>query len=179
MGWRNYRCWQARRSQVKNGGWKGTSNSAHVKGPNRTFLLVIALFRTRSYELCLSLSSSAGRGGYIEYHLYDVNHMSPIGSWKRAWKYACVKAGVRCRWHDLRHTFISRLAENPTVSEETIRALAGHVSKQLLQRYSHIRNYAKEAAISGLENDEAANSEAEADKRRAQNRAQSPANRLN
>jgi hypothetical protein len=53
--------------------------------------------------------------------------------------------------------------------------LAGHVSKQMLQRYSHIRIYAKEAAISCLENDETANSEAEADKLRAQ----SAVNRLN
>jgi integrase len=29
------------------------------------------------------------------------------------------------RRHDLRHTFITRLAENPNVSEETIRSLAG------------------------------------------------------
>jgi hypothetical protein len=37
------------------------------------------------------------------------------------------------------------------VSEETIRALAGHVSKQMLQRYSHIRAQAKRDAISALE----------------------------
>jgi len=48
-------------------------------------------------------------------------------------------------------TFITRLAENPNVSEETIRALAGHVSKRMLERYSHIRLAAKEAAIAGLE----------------------------
>jgi integrase len=38
--------------------------------------------------------------------------------------------------HDLRHTFVSRLAENPTGSEETIKALAGHVSKRMLERFS-------------------------------------------
>ena len=54
------------------------------------------------------------------------------------------------RWHDLRHTFISRLAENPAVSEQTIKALAGHVSKQMLERYSHIRTHAKEQAIAAL-----------------------------
>jgi hypothetical protein len=30
--------------------------------------------------------------------------------------------GVHSRWHDLRHTFVSRLAENLAVSEETIRS---------------------------------------------------------
>jgi integrase len=58
---------------------------------------------------------------------------------------------IRYRWHDLRHTFISRLAENPNVSEQTIRALAGHVSRQVLERFGHIRSQAKQAAIRGLE----------------------------
>lgn len=93
----------------------------------------------------------ACRGGYPNHHLYEVDLSRPVGSWKRAWKYVCAKAGVRYRWHDLRHTFVSRLAENPHVSEETIRALAGHVSKQMLQRYSHIRTHAKQAAIAALE----------------------------
>jgi len=30
------------------------------------------------------------------------------------------------------------LAENPAVSEETIRALAGRVSRKMLERYNHI-----------------------------------------
>jgi hypothetical protein len=32
-------------------------------------------------------------------------------------------AGVRYRWHDLRHTFISHLAENPNVSEATLKSV--------------------------------------------------------
>src|SRR5215469_8390014 len=55
------------------------------------------------------------------------------------------------RTHDMRHTFIARLAENPNVSEQTIRALAVHVSRQMLERYSHIRSEAKQAAIQALE----------------------------
>ena len=97
---------------------------------------------------------------------------------ERAWKYACRRSGVAYRWHDLRHTFVSRLAENPAVSEETIRALAGHVSKQMLQRYSHIRIHAKEAAIFGLEGAEIGDSVPEDVAERAKNWAQSPTNRL-
>jgi integrase len=74
----------------------------------------------------------------------------PIDSWKRAWHTALKAAGVKYRWHDLRHTFITRLAENPAVSEQTIRALAGHVSKLMLERYSHIRGEAKREAIAAL-----------------------------
>ena len=91
--------------------------------------------------------AGAKRAAYI--HNIDLNR--PIGQWKKAWTLACKSAGVSYRWHDCRHTFINRLAENPQVSEETIRALAGHVSKKMPERYSHIRISAKQAAISSLE----------------------------
>lgn len=58
---------------------------------------------------------------------------------------------MKYRWHDLRHTFVSRLAENPNVSEQTIREMAGHVSKEMMQRYSHIRIEAKKEAIGSME----------------------------
>ena len=75
----------------------------------------------------------------------------PIGEWKKTWDRLRRAAKVDYRWHDLRHTFITRLAENPSVSEETIKALAGHVSRRMLERYSHIRTRAKEDAIRTLE----------------------------
>jgi len=83
--------------------------------------------------------------------MWGVDLSRPIGSWRKAWLVACKEAKVRYRWHDLRHTFVSRLAENPIVSEQTIRALAGHVSRQMLEPYSHIRSQAKQAAIQALE----------------------------
>ena len=83
--------------------------------------------------------------------LYDVDLNRPMGSWRKAWRMAWKSAGARYRPHDMRHTFISRLAENPNVSEQTIKALAGHVSRQMLERYSHIRSQAKQAAIQTLE----------------------------
>ena len=81
----------------------------------------------------------------------DVALNRPIESWHRAWRSALKNAGLEYRWHDLRHTFVTRLAENPEISEQTIRALAGHVSQQMLQRYSHIRRQAKQDAIIALE----------------------------
>jgi integrase len=57
--------------------------------------------------------------------------------------------GVRCRLHDLRHTFATRLAENG-VSESTMRALMGHMSRALLERYSHIRMAAKRDAVADI-----------------------------
>ncbi|HEY2458664.1 MAG TPA: tyrosine-type recombinase/integrase, partial [Candidatus Acidoferrum sp.] len=83
--------------------------------------------------------------------VYDVDLSRQMGSWRKAWLGACKHACVRYRWHDLRHTFVSRLAENANVSEQTIRSLAGHVSRQMLEHYSHIRSFAKQAAIRCLE----------------------------
>ena len=83
--------------------------------------------------------------------MLDIDLTRPMGSWRKAWLEACKRAGVRYRWHDLRHSFVTRLAERPDVSEQTIRALAGHVSNQMLQRYSPIRSRAKQAAIRTLE----------------------------
>lgn len=91
-------------------------------------------------------------------------------SWKSARKRNRSDAGVSDRWHDLLHTLISRLAENPNVSEETIRALAGHLSRQMLSRYAHIRVQAKRAAIATLEADENGDFEAKS----PQNPPQSP-----
>jgi len=83
--------------------------------------------------------------------VYDVDFSRRGSGGKSAWKATCRAAGLRYRWHDLRHTFVSRLAENPGVSEQTIMALAGHVSKSMLARYSHIRQAAKQGAIDAVE----------------------------
>jgi integrase len=84
-------------------------------------------------------------------HRSGIDLNRPIGSWKKAWRDIRKTACLNYRWHDCRHTFISRLAENPAVSEQTIMTLAGHVSKAMLGRYSHIRSQAKQAAITALE----------------------------
>ena len=55
---------------------------------------------------------------------------------------------VSCRFHDLRHTFISRLAESQA-SDSTVMALAGHVSRKMMERYSHIRMEAKRMNADG------------------------------
>jgi integrase len=97
--------------------------------------------------------------------IWGVQLDEPMGEWKKTWERVRASTGLSYRWHDLRHTFITRLAENPSVSEETIRALAGHVSRRMLENYSHIRTRAKEDAIRSLESEEG----------RAQNWAQSAA----
>lgn len=84
----------------------------------------------------------------VEMHNVDLNR--PMSSWQTAWRTAQKNANVSYRWHDLRHTFVTRLCENPAVSEQTIRDLVGHVSEQMLKRYSHIRREVGRGAIRAL-----------------------------
>jgi integrase len=75
-----------------------------------------------------------------------------VTSLKTAWKTMRTNAKVKGRWHDNRHTLITELAESGA-GDETIMEIAGHVDRQMLRHYSHIRMTAKrsalEAAIAG------------------------------
>jgi len=66
-----------------------------------------------------------------------------------AWDELRKDTGVRCRLHDLRHTYATKLAENG-VPESTMLALLGHMSRTMLERYSHIRMAAKREAAAGV-----------------------------
>ena len=61
------------------------------------------------------------------------------------------KAKVKGRWHDHRHTLITDLAESGA-GDQTIMDIAGHVSKNMLKHYSHIRMQAKREALESLVN---------------------------
>jgi integrase len=74
----------------------------------------------------------------------------PVVSLKTAWRNVRTKAGVKGRWHDNRHTFITDLAESGEAGDETIRDMAGHVSRQMLKHYSHISMEAKRRAVESL-----------------------------
>jgi integrase len=73
----------------------------------------------------------------------------PVTDVKHGWETLRDLAKVSCRLHDLRHTFATRLAENG-VPESTMLALMGHMSRAMLERYSHIRMAAKRDAVSGV-----------------------------
>jgi integrase len=66
-----------------------------------------------------------------------------------AWDELRKDTGIRCRLHDLRHTYATKLAENG-VPESTMLALMGHMSRAMLERYSHIRMAAKRQAAAGV-----------------------------
>lgn len=66
----------------------------------------------------------------------------PVTTLKTAWNNVRKNAKVKGRWHDHRHTMITDLAENGA-GDQTIMDIAGHVSKNMLKHYSHIRMEAK------------------------------------
>jgi integrase len=72
-----------------------------------------------------------------------------VTSFKTAWNNVHRKAKVIGRWHDNRHTLITELAE-VGAGEETICEIAGHVDRQMIRHYSHIRMQAKRVALEAI-----------------------------
>jgi integrase len=70
-------------------------------------------------------------------------------SMKTVWNSIRAEAKVDCRLHDLRHTALTKMAE-AGVPESVMLALAGHMSRAMLERYSHIRMGAKRVAVEAL-----------------------------
>ncbi len=73
----------------------------------------------------------------------------PITDITSAWDTLRKAAQVRCRLHDLRHTAATKMAE-AGVPESTMLSLIGHMSRAMLERYSHIRLAAKREAVEAL-----------------------------
>jgi integrase len=92
----------------------------------------------------------------LDWHLFPfsnrvrpVDPMRPATTIKTAWESVRLTAKVDCRFHDLRHTALTKMAE-ANVPESTMMALAGHMSRAMLERYSHIRMAAKREAVESL-----------------------------
>jgi integrase len=79
-----------------------------------------------------------------------VDPVAPQKSWRSAWRSLRKAASLPAlRFHDLRHHAITELAEGQA-SDATIMAIAGHVSRQMLEHYSHVRMDLKRKALDGL-----------------------------
>jgi integrase len=73
----------------------------------------------------------------------------PATTIRTYWETVRARAGLDCRFHDLRHTVATKMAE-AGVPESTMLALMGHMSRKMLERYSHIRMAAKREAVESL-----------------------------
>lgn len=75
----------------------------------------------------------------------------PMVSWRSGWRTLTTNAGLKgLRFHDMRHHSITKLAE-AGVPDQTLMSIAGHVSKAMLDHYSHVRLQAKRVAVEALD----------------------------
>jgi integrase len=86
----------------------------------------------------------------------------PVTTLRTAWTKVRKNAKVVGRWHDNRHTLVTELAGSGA-GDEVIMSIAGHVSRAMLSRYSHVRMEAKRRALDEI----AARQRAADDKRKA------------
>ncbi len=103
---------------------------------NEEALKVLAGWRAQAIELD-GLVFPARNGGQFD-------------NVRKSWAGVLSDAGItRFRWHDLRHTFASRLVMCG-IDLNTVRELLGHASYQMTLRYAHLAPEHKAAAVARL-----------------------------
>lgn len=97
-----------------------------------------------------SLLELRREGRSAEYVFINPETGKPYADLKKAFGTACRLAGiVGLRWHDLRHTFGTRVAESGC-SEATIADMMGHSDPATTRRYTHATDRAKQAAVEAV-----------------------------
>jgi len=83
---------------------------------------------------------------------YDSDPNKPIGRWKEAWEAAKLRAGIRCRFHDLRHTGCTRMLEGgvPFSVVAEIMGWSPSTTVRMAKRYGHIGQSAQRQAVALL-----------------------------
>lgn len=84
--------------------------------------------------------------------VYRTDPTKPIGRWKEAWEAARTRAGVQCRFHDLRHTGCTRMLEAGTPFP-VLAALMGWspaTTVRMAKRYGHIGDGALRRAVESI-----------------------------
>ncbi len=95
------------------------------------------------YELNI-LREMDGQSPYI---FFNSETGKPYVDMKKGFKAACRRGEIKgLRFHDLRHTFATRLVEKG-VDIETVRDLLGHHSITVTQRYTHSNDDRKRKAV--------------------------------
>lgn len=95
-----------------------------------------------------------GAGGdKFEVCVFDVDPTHSINSWKEAWESAKEKAGVVIRFHDLRHTCVTRMLEGgvPLSVVASILGWSAATTARMAKRYGHIGQVAQRQAVAVLD----------------------------
>jgi integrase len=96
-----------------------------------------------------SLRKETARGAGRDAARSALNAGLGIKAAKSAWRNAALPF-IGFRFHDLRHQAITELSE-AGVSDATLMSMAGHLTREMLEHYSHVRMTAKREAASKLE----------------------------
>ena len=125
-----------------------TEAGARVIPLNRDAVVALGELRDRAEKL------SAAESEHYVFPACESGHIQPdipMKGWRTAWRSLTREAGLAgLRFHDLRHHAITELAERG-LGDQTIMSIAGHVSRAMLDHYSHIRLDAKRRALESLE----------------------------
>jgi integrase len=83
---------------------------------------------------------------------YDTDPSKPVGDWKEGWEAAKKRAGVTCRFHDLRHTGCTRMLEAgvPFSVVSEIMGWSASTAVRMMKRYGHIGQSARRDAVDKL-----------------------------
>ena len=107
------------------------------------------------FRLLLERASTLGVSGPDSYVFPACEHSHidaarPQKTWRMSWRKLTRAADLTgLRFHDLRHQCITELLE-AGAPEAAVLSIAGHVSRKMMEHYSHIRMEAKRKAIEGL-----------------------------
>lgn len=135
-----------------------TINPEGAKNPNRIRTIELNEIALGACKEALAVAEKKG-SILPEHYVFPWRHKSthkfhpdrPCESFRSQWEQMLDFAGIKnLRLYDLRHTAITRLCEDPNVSEEVIESIAGHITHQMKKRYCHVRVEARRAALAGL-----------------------------
>jgi integrase len=128
------------------------SDSKSEAGKRRIPLIPDAML---GYRILLERAIKLGIAGpqFYVFPACEHSHIDgtrPQKTWRTSWRNLTRAAGLRgLRFHDLRHQCITELLE-AGAAEAAVLSIAGHVSRKMMEHYSHIRMQAKRKALDGL-----------------------------
>jgi integrase len=79
-----------------------------------------------------------------------VDPTRPMAGWRSAWRSILREAGIKARFHDLRHTAVTTMTE-AGLPDHTIMAQVGHLSPAMVKHYSHTRREALNQCAAALQ----------------------------
>jgi integrase len=82
---------------------------------------------------------------------HKLDRTKPASKWDTSWRALRDAAGLPGLWfHDLRHTVVTRLLEAGE-PDHVVESITGHLSRRMLEHYSHIRLQAQKDALDRLD----------------------------